>query len=221
MVTYAAGGSAVALPSAPIDRSDYDSLQRGASAFVNYCSGCHSAVHMRYGHLVNDLGIPEDLLRTHLIYTDSTPASGMISAMPTEQAADWFHQAVPPDLTLSAKLRGADWLYAYMRSFYRDPSRPSGWNNHIFANVAMPHVLADLQGEIAFDGSGEPIVLREGKLSPSDYDLLIADLVNFMDYIADPTRAERHRAGYIILSILLILFICTYFLYRAYWRDIH
>lgn len=216
-----AAGTAVALPPAPIDRGDTGSLQRGAAAFVNYCSGCHSAAYMRYGHFVNDLGIPEDLLRSNLIYTEASPSDGMLSAMPAQKAAEWFHQAVPPDLTLSAKLHGTDWLYAYMRSFYRDPSRPSGWNNHIFENVAMPHVLADLQGEMAVGEAGEPVILRAGRLSPAAYDLLITDLVNFMDYMAEPTRAERHRAGYVILSILLILFICTYFLYREYWRDIH
>lgn len=219
---FAAGGSDAALAEAPVARDDYASLQRGAAVFMNYCSGCHSAAYVRYGRLASDLGIPEAQLRAHLMPASAGLADGIASAMPPEQAVEWFHQAAPPDLSLSAKLRGVDWLYGYLRGFYLDPSRPGGWNNAVFPNVAMPHVLAGLQGEYALDGGGdgEKTLRRAGRLSASEYDALAADLVNFMDYMADPSRAERHRAGYVILSVLMLLFVCTYFLYREYWRDI-
>ena len=203
-------------PKVPIDRFDFSSLQRGAAVFVNYCMGCHSAQYVRYGRLMEDLGIPEDLLRDNLIHTNASLGDGMITAMRADEAAAWLNQA-PPDLSLSARLRGADWLYAYMRSFYADPESPSGWNNTVFQNVAMPHVLADLQGE----KNGDGVVLKKGRLSSLEYDLLVTDLVNFMDYMADPSRPERYRAGYLILSVLLLLLISSYFLYREYWRDIH
>lgn len=219
-LAYAAGGVS-GLPAAPIDRDDYGSLQRGAAVFMNYCSGCHSAQYMRYGRLAEDLGIPADQLRTHLMYTDSSLADGIQSAMSPDEAAEWFHQAAPPDLTLSAKLRGKDWLYGYLRGFYRDESRPSGWNNSVFPNVAMPHVLADLQGEPALGDNGETVLLRPGRLSATEYDLLVNDLVNFMDYMAEPSRKERYRAGYIILALLIPLLLLTFFLYKEYWRDVH
>lgn len=217
----AAGGGGAPLPQAPLDRGDFSSLQRGAAVFINYCSGCHSAAYMRYGRIAEDLDIPQELLRTRLIYTDSGLADGIVSAMRQEDAVEWFHQAAPPDLSLSAKLRGNDWLYAYLRGFYRDATRPSGWNNSVFPNVAMPHVLADLQGEVVRDAEGNALLQRPGRLSAGEYDLLIADLVNFMDYMAEPARADRYRAGYVIISLLLLLLFCTYFLYREYWRDIH
>ena len=216
----AEGSDGTVFPKAPIDNTDYASLQRGAAVFINYCSGCHSAAYMRYGRLGEDLGISESTLRTHLVYTDSSLANGIQAAMRNEDAIEWFHQAQPPDLSLSAKLRGRDWLYAYLRGFYRDEARPSGWNNSVFANVAMPHVLADLQGEISINDENEHVVLREGRLSATEYDLLIADLVNFMYYMAEPAREARYRAGYVILSLLLVLLILTFFLYREYWRDI-
>lgn len=175
--------------------------------------GCHSARYVRYGSLMEDLGVPKEVLREKIIHTGASLGDGMISAMRADEAEAWFYQR-PPDLSLSAKLRGTDWLYAYMRGFYRDASRPSGWNNTVFPNVAMPHVLADLQGE----RRGETLVA--GRLSPAEYDLLVADLVNFMDYMADPSRADRHRAGFLILSVLFLLLLSSYFLYREYWKGV-
>ncbi|MCH9758826.1 MAG: cytochrome c1 [Proteobacteria bacterium] len=220
-VAGAAGTSGVVIPSAPIERGDFSSLQRGAATFINYCSGCHSAEYIRYGRIAEDLGIDPAVLREKLIFNEVSLSSGIESSMDTEEATEWFHQAAPPDLSLSAKLRGVDWLYSYLRGFYRQEDRPSGWNNQIFPNVAMPHVLADLQGEFAVNAEGEKTLIRPGRLSSTEYDLMIIDLVNFMDYIAEPARAERYRAGYLILSLLLLLLLCTFFLYREYWRDIN
>lgn len=216
---FAAGGGGN-LPAVPIERSDYNSLQRGAAAFVNYCSGCHSAVYLRYGRIGEDLGIGEDVLRANLMGGGAGLASGIESAMPADKAAEWFGQA-PPDLSLSAKLRGNDWLYAYLRGFYRDADAAGGWNNTVFENVAMPHVLAELQGEYGVGEDGEKVLVRSGRLSPAEYDAFVVDLVNFMDYMAEPARGERYRAGYVVLSLLLILLVCAFFLYREYWRDIY
>jgi ubiquinol-cytochrome c reductase cytochrome c1 subunit len=145
-------------------------------------------------------------------------ADVMRSAMPSQHAGEWLLQA-PPDLSLSARLRGADWLYAYLRGFYRDESAPAGWNNAIFEGVAMPHALASLQGERRLE-DGELQPPAGGRLSAAEYDLLVADLVNFMDYAADPARPQRHRAGYLFISVLLVLFMLAYFVYRDYWREI-
>lgn len=218
---HAAGGSAAPLPPAPIERDNYDSLQRGAANFINYCSGCHSAQYIRYGRIAEDLGIPESTVRQKLLYNEAKLSDGIISAMRPDEAAEWFHQAPPPDLSLSAKLRGTDWLVAYLLGFYRDDTRPSGWQNSVFENVAMPHVLANLQGEYALTPDGEKKLIRRGALSDSEYRQFVLDTVNFMDYIAEPSRKQRHLAGYIILSFLLLLLVVTFYLYKEYWRDIH
>ena len=215
---FAAGGASY--PAAPIDRSDYASLQRGAAAFVGYCVGCHSAEYVRYGRLAEDLKIPETLLRERLMPGGVSFGDGILSAMRREDAEGWFYQAAPPDLSLSAKLHGEEWLYAYLHGFYRDAERPSGWNNTVVSNVAMPHVLAGLQGEQVVGEDGGLVAAVGGRLSAAEYDLLVSDLVNFLGYIADPARPQRHRAGYLIISFLLVLFVFTYFLYREYWRDI-
>ena len=216
----AGGGGDYATP--PIDRSNFASLQRGAATFVNYCLGCHSAEYVRYGRLVEDLGISEDILRANLIHTGGRLSDGMQTAMNDADAQAWFNDALPPDLSLSAKLRGADWLYAYMHGFYVDEARPSGWNNTVFANVAMPHVLYDLQGARRLDESGDLVAVgAAGRLSAVEYDVMVVDLVNFMQYMADPDQPLRYRAGYITLSVLFALLIAFYFLYREFWRDIH
>ncbi|MGU9951103.1 MAG: cytochrome c1 [Gammaproteobacteria bacterium WSBS_2016_MAG_OTU1] len=217
---YSAGGS-VNLPQAPIEYGNLESTQRGAAIFVNYCMGCHSAEYMRYGRMAEDVGISEAQIQEFLIHNAASLGDGMKSAMRTEDGKEWFHQATPPDLSLSARLRNPDWLYAYMRSFYRDSSRPSGWNNTLFDNVAMPHVLSDLQGVYTLDeDSGKLTQTTAGRLSPEEYDAAIVDLVNFMAYIAEPSRATRLKTGYLVMAFLLTLLLATYFLYREYWRDI-
>jgi ubiquinol-cytochrome c reductase cytochrome c1 subunit len=205
----------------PLDRTDYASLQRGAASFVAYCMGCHSARHVRYDHIGRDLGISEEVINRHFSFGQRQYGDYLISAMPSGNSAEWFNEAAPPDLSLSARLRGIDWLYAYLRGFYRDQDRPTGWNNAVFPNVAMPNVLAGLQGEQTYDSSTHRFAtIRSGALSAAEYDLFVADLINFMDYMADPKRPARHRAGYIVLSFLMILLVLTFFLYREYWRDI-
>ena len=217
----AAGASSSPSPLAPIDPRDGDSIRRGAAVFVNHCQGCHSAGYMRYDRMTEDLGISSDQLRANLIFTGAEPSAPMLSAMREDDARAWFHQAVPPDLTLISRVRGVDWLYGYLRGYYRDSSRPSGWNNTIFENTAMPHVLADLQGVTELDPeTGKFSLVSPGRLSPGEYNLLAADLVNFLHYIAEPSRGTRLATGYAVMTFLLVLLILTWLLYREYWRDV-
>ena len=215
-----AAGVPVSLPKAPIDSHDIESLQRGAAIFIGYCLGCHEAAHMRYGRLAEDISITPDDIKEKIIFTDAGLGSGMKNALSFEKTKNWFNEAPPPDLSLIARLRSVDWLYAYMRGFYRDPTRPSGWNNKVFNNVAMPNVMANLQGVAVLDESGEIELVRPGRLSVAQYDLLIADLVNFLDYMGEPGRSDRHRIGFLVMAVLLVLLVLSYFLYRDYWRDI-
>ena len=217
----AIGATTTDFPQAPVQYGDLEAMQRGAATFVNYCMGCHSAKYMRYGRLVEDLGLSAEQIETFLIHNAAGLGDGMASAMRTEDGQEWFQQAVPPDLSLSARLRGPDWLYAYMRGFYRDEERPSGWNNIVFDNVAMPHVMADLQGVYARDlATGELTQSVEGRLSPAEYNAMIGDLVTFMAYMGEPSRAMRYKTGYLVMAFLLTLLLATYFLYKEYWRDI-
>lgn len=218
----AAGAGPANLPSAPIDPRDGDSLRRGAAVFANYCQGCHSARHMRYDRMTEDLGIAPDQLRAHLMFSGETEtAVPMLTAMREDDAREWFFQAVPPDLTLVARVRGVDWLYAYLRGYYRDPSRPTGWNNAVFENTAMPHALANLQGVAEKNpDTGALALAAPGELSPGEYNLLAADLVNFLHYIAEPSRETRLTVGYAAMTFLLVLLLFAWLLYREYWRDV-
>ena len=217
---YAASGAA--LPQAPVQYGNLESMQRGAATFVNYCLGCHSAQYMRYGRMVEDLGVTEEQVETLLIHNaESGLGDGMVSAMRAEDSKEWFYQALPPDLTLVARLRGADWLYAYLRGFYRDPARPNGWNNTVFNNVAMPHVMAGLQGVYTLDADTHKLLpASSGSLSAKEYDSLVSDLVTFLVYMGEPSRAARLKTGYLVMALLLLLLPATYFLYREYWREI-
>ena len=221
IVFTAQASPAISLPQAPL-QYDKETLQRGAAGFVNYCMGCHSAQYMRYGRMVEDLEISPNQVHKFLIYNGAGLGDGMLSSMRQEDGREWFDQAHPPDLSLSAKLRGSDWLYAYLRSFYRDPSRPSGWNNTVFPNVAMPHVLANLQGVYDKEGDSDTLVQRKaGAMSAVEYNGLVGDIVSFMVYAAEPSRQTRLQTGYLVMAFLLVLLIFTYFLYREYWRDVN
>ncbi|MDN3716348.1 cytochrome c1 [Vibrio breoganii] len=229
---FAAGGN-FALDKANNDIRDKASLQRGAQTFMNYCFACHSTQYQRYERVATDLDIPIDLMRDNLMF-DSEAAVGelMVNNMPAEDAAKWFGVA-PPDLTLTARVRGVDWLYTYLRSFYEDPSRPFGVNNVIFPSVGMPHVLQEMQGvpkpvfETHMVGGQEQQVVvgvkadGTGELSQSEYDDAVRDLVNFLEYAGDPVQVERESLGIWVLLFLVIFTGVGYLLYKEYWRDIH
>ena len=238
-----AAGDEVPLDRAPIDERDLTSLQRGAQIYVNYCLGCHEASYMRYNRL-EDLGLNAQQIRDNLIFTDAKVGDLMKNSMDSRDAKEWFG-AVPPDLTVIARSRsspagsGADWLYTYLRSFYRDPARPTGWNNVVYRDVGMPHVLWQLQGEqdlrtevieIPLGGDEEAVLKREeqklvltgpGGLSPVEDDRLVADLVNFLAYMAEPAKRTRTEIGIYVLLFLGLLFVLAYALKKEYWKDVH
>jgi len=226
----------IKLDRAPIDGQDLISLQRGVWAFVNYCLNCHSANYMRYNRL-NELGLTEQQIRDNLVFTESKVGDLMKNAMDPKDSREWFG-APPPDLTVIARARashagsGADWLYTFLRSFYRDPSRPTGWNNTVFPNVGMPHVLYQLQGEQVLktervQGPGYPIEVQKlalekpGTMAPIGYDRLVADLVNYLNYMAEPAAESRIDLGIYVLMFLGVMFVFAYLLKKEYWKDVH
>ena len=213
-----ASESAFDLRRAPIDSTDAASLQRGAKLFVNYCLGCHGAALITYDRVAEDLRIDEEIMREHLRFGAAASAP-LASAMDAVTARDWFYQAAPPDLSLIARARGADWLFGYLRHFYRDESRPGGWNNLLFPNVAMPHAMADLQGEARLV-EGALQIETPGALAAVEYDRVAADLVNFLVYVGEPSQNERKRVGYLLMPLLFLFMTIAYFLYREYWRDL-
>jgi ubiquinol-cytochrome c reductase cytochrome c1 subunit len=226
-----ASSAGVKLDRAPVDLTDLPSLQRGARVFVNYCLSCHSANYMRYNRL-RDLGLSEKQIRDNLMFAADKVGETMKVAMRTKDAANWFG-VPPPDLTVVARSRGADWLYTYLRDFYRDPARPSGWNNLVFPNVAMPHVLTNLQGmqvlklEEAKDAHGHEthtprLVLQSpGSMTPVQYDQLVGDLVNYLVYMGEPAGRSRMEIGIAVLLFLSIFIVLSWLLKRAYWKDVH
>lgn len=218
--TLAFANVEVHLDKAPIEPSDQASLQRGARTFINNCLNCHSANYMRYNRL-QDIGLTEKQIKENLLFTAEKVGDPMTTAMNKKDAKKWFGVA-PPDLSVEVRARGADWVYTYMRSFYRDETRPSGWNNLVFDKVAMPHVLYELQGEQALNHETHTLTLtKSGKLSVEEYDALVGDLTNFMAYMAEPAKQQRNRLGWFVLLFLGVLLVLTIKLKKAYWKDIH
>ncbi len=218
-----------AFPHAGNDPYSQASLQRGARNFMNYCSGCHSAKFVRYNRVAKDLGIPDSELRANLMFTSDKPADTIQSAMPAADAIKWFGVA-PPDLSLIARSRGTDHVYAFLMGFYKDPSRPTGVNNTVLAGTAMPHVLADLQGvQTAIFKSTEAAGAPEfekfelpvpGTLSPEQYAEFVRDTVNFLEYMAEPIQTTRRDLGVWVVLFLLIFTGFAYLLYKEFWRDV-
>jgi len=216
----------IKLDKAPIDLSDYASLQRGARIFMNECSACHSLKYTRYDSLARGIKITdeegkvlESLVKKNLIFTGDPITSPIYSPMRTEDGAKWFGIA-PPDLTLVARYRGVDWIYTYLRSFYLDPNRQWGVNNLVYPDVAMPHVLINLQGEQQLvDGSLK--LVKKGKLSVVEYDRAMADLVNFLSFVSEPVQLERRKIGAWVLVFLGIFLVFSYLLKKEYWKDVH
>ena len=226
-----ASESTVKLDQAPIRSGDKLSLQRGAKTFVNYCLSCHSAEYMRYNRL-RDLGLSENQISDNLIFTGQKVGELMTVAMKTKEAKQWFGVA-PPDLSVIARSRGADWLYTYLRKFYRDDTTATGWNNLVFDKAAMPHVLYQLQGEQSLvtntvdDGHGGTHEVKElkldkpGTLSKTEYEAYVADLVNFLVYLGEPAATKRVQIGIIVMLFLFGMLALTYALKHEYWKDIH
>ena len=221
---------------APNRINDLGALQNGAKLFVNYCLNCHSAAYMRYTRLT-DLGLTQEQIKSNLLLTDAKIGDTMKSSIDPKQAKAWFGNT-PPDLTVIARSRagangsGADYLYTYMRTFYRDDTKQTGWNNLVFPNVAMPHVLWELQGERRavfeeVEQHGQKVhefkgfeQVTPGTMSPAQYDNAVGDLVNYLQWMAEPVQTSRKRVGVWVLVFLAGLSFLTFKLNKAYWKDI-
>ncbi|MEN1729528.1 MAG: cytochrome c1 [Pseudomonadota bacterium] len=214
---------------APINLGDTASLQRGATMFVNYCMGCHSAQYMRYARLAEDLDLTEDQVQKFLIKGDQDINDYMLSAMRYEQATEWFGKA-PPDLSLTARSRSKDWVYTFLRSYYLTED---GWNNTLLENAAMPHILWELQGiqrPVLHTVTGEngesrteieSLELDEpGLMTPEEYDAAIVDITAFMTYIAEPAALKRMQYGPWVLLFLALFTFLSWLLYAEYWKDV-
>jgi ubiquinol-cytochrome c reductase cytochrome c1 subunit len=216
------------------------SLQRGARDFMNYCSGCHSLKFLRYNRVGKDLDISEDLLKANLMFTSDKAGDHIISSMPKASgdptapspSEAWFGRS-PPDLSLTARERGPDWVYSYLMTFYLDPSRPAGVNNLVLPGASMPHVLGDLQGWQAkveakpdeagghgHHGPGLEIV-QKGALSAKEYEERVANLTNFLVYAAEPGRNKRMAVGGYVLLFTVVFGVLCYLLKVEYWKDVH
>ncbi len=218
----------------PLDRSPHDprdlvSLQNGARTYVNYCLGCHGLQFMRYDGF-KDLGLSEAQIRDNLMFTGEKVSESIKIAFNPKEAKAWFG-AAPPDLSVVARSRGADWLYTYLRSFYRDPKTITGWNNAVFPNVAMPHPLWALQGQrslqvVSGEEGGHGALeykwseITKGAQTAAEYDTTVRDLVNFLVYVGEPSGVYRRPIGIVVLFVLGVLFIFSYLLKKEYWKDV-
>ena len=233
---HASGGGGLAWDKAPNKTNDMAALQNGVKLFANYCLNCHSAAFMRYNRLT-DIGLSEAQIKDNLLVTNSKIGDTMKAAIDPQQAKAWFG-VNPPDLTVIARSRagsggsGADYLYTYMRTFYKDAEKPTGWNNLAFPNVAMPHVLWELQGdrspifEVTEEHGHETKVFKGwkqeslGTMSPLQYDEAIGDLVSYLQWMGEPAQNTRVRVGVWVLLFLGVLTFITWRLNASYWKDI-
>jgi ubiquinol-cytochrome c reductase cytochrome c1 subunit len=217
------------LDRSPNDPRDLVSLQSGARTYMNYCLGCHGMQFMRYEGL-KELGLTEAEIRDNLMFTAEKVGEPIKIAFNPKEAKAWFGVA-PPDLSVVARSRGADWLYTYLRVFYRDPKTVTGWNNALFPNVAMPHALWSLQGQRALEvveekEGGHPGVqykwseITKGSETAAEYDATVRDLVNFLVYVGEPHGIERRPIGIVVLFVLVVLFVFAYLLKKEYWKDV-
>jgi len=236
-----AAGAGVPLDKIEVDFNNKSSLQRGMATYVNNCLACHSMKYQRYLRTAEDIGVPADLMKSELIFSDQKVGEQITNTMPKADAATWFGTA-PPDLTLATKLHGSDWIYTYLRSFYQDESRPWGVNNAVFKDVGMPNVLGYLQGVQLNHCSADELMHKQTEIDPltgveiggcyslvegsgeqnaKEFDRTVYDLVNFMSYIGAPHTMQSQSMGVKALIFLFIFFFFAYALKKEYWRDIH
>src|ERR1700761_1966759 len=211
------------------DINNVESLQRGARNFMNYCSGCHSLKYMRYNRMGTDLHIPDTELVKNLMFTTDKVFDGVNIAMSKTDSEGWFGKQ-PPDLSLMARERGVDYIYSFLKGFYVDHARIWGVNNLYLPNVAMPDVLASLQGlqKPVFkpDANARMVLvdvesMSPGAMKPEEYDQFVRDIANFLDYAGEPVKAKRQSMGVFIMLFLLVFFVFAYLLKKEYWKDVH
>ena len=235
-VAQASGGNTIPWDKAPVNTTDLGSLQHGAKLFTNYCLNCHAAAFMRYNRLT-DIGLSEQQIKDNLMFATDKIGETMKVAVDPRAAKEWFG-ANPPDLTVIARSRagsggsGADYLYTYLRTYYRDESKPTGWNNLAFPNVGMPHVLWELQGERRpvyneIEEHGHKVKVFKsweqvspGTLTPDQYDKAVGDLVNYLQWMGEPDQNKRVRIGVLVMLFLGLFTFIAWRLNAAYWKDI-
>ncbi|MFC0349969.1 cytochrome c1 [Undibacterium danionis] len=227
------------LDRAPERTNDLAALQNGAKLFVNYCLNCHSASAMRYNRL-RDIGLTEEQIKNNLLFTGEKVGELMKTSLSAKDAKEWFG-AVPPDLSVIARAKasgegsGADWLYTYLRTYYKDDSRPTGWNNMLFPNVGMPHALWELQGvrsakfeevkdahdpsKIEHKFAGFETV-SAGKLSTVEYDNAVGDLVAYLQWMGEPAQNSRKRLGVWVVLFMALLATLAWRLNASYWKEV-
>lgn len=222
-----ASSAGVHLDTAPVNLKDQASLQRGAKLFTSRCLACHSASYMRYNRLT-DIGMSEEQIKKELELPEDVKIGSTMQAAMDSNSAKLAYGVAPPDLSVIARSRSPDWLYTYMRSFYVDSSRTSGWNNTVFPSVGMPFVLADLQGEQAVETEQHEghdikklILKTPGSMQPAEYDSAVGDLTNYMVFMSEPSKLVRQQIGWIVLAFLSVLLMLVYALKKEIWKDIH
>lgn len=222
-----ASGAGVHLDTAPVNLKDQASLQRGAKLFTSRCLACHSASYMRYNRLT-DIGMSEEQIKKELELPEDVKIGSTMQAAMDSNSAKLAYGVAPPDLSVIARSRSPDWLYTYMRSFYVDSSRTSGWNNTVFPSVGMPFVLADLQGEQAVESEHHEghdvkklILKTPGSMQPAEYDAAVGDLTNYLVFMSEPSKLVRQQIGWIVLAFLSVLLMLVYALKKEIWKDIH
>lgn len=241
----------VALQSAGTDLTDKGSLQRGAKYFLSYCAGCHSLKHLRYSRIGDDLGLSEQEVMDQLNVTGVKNVGEPIIASMTPEMAKAAFNKEPPDLSLIARVRGSDWIYTYLKTFYLDPTRPVGWNNTTFPGASMPNPLWSLQGtqqpeytdKVASgekDEKGQAImacphgttdtdqgcikrlvVSQAGTMKPEQFDQVARDITTFLEYAGEPAGLKRPQIGVWVLAFLAVFTFLAWLLNREYWKDVH
>lgn len=237
-----ASDSGIALQKAHVNLSDKPALQRGAQLYMNYCAGCHSLKYLRFSQLAKGLElmtydgqIDKPLLQNNLIFTSAAVGEPVRTSMPPTDSREWFGK-VPPDLSLVSRVKGADWLYTYLKSFYQDKTKPFGANNWLFPDVAMPNVLAPLQGlqvpqykmeSFEFDGVVKEekvishlLLVNEGTMTEHQFDSAINDIVSFLSYVGEPVKETRQWLGFWVITFMVIFTILLYALKKSFWREL-
>jgi ubiquinol-cytochrome c reductase cytochrome c1 subunit len=218
------------LPHAGTDLSDRASLQRGAGLFMNYCSGCHSLVYLRYSRMCADLGLTDEQVQENLNFSGSKVGEHIQTALTKDEGEKFFGKA-PPDLSVIARVRGSDWIYNYLKSFYVDESRPVGWNNTIFPNASMPNPLWQLQG-IQHAQLGKPdasgdrpveklLIPQPGQQTAEQFDQTARDIATFLEYAGEPAAIQRESLGVWVILFLAFFTFLAWLLKKEYWRDVH
>jgi ubiquinol-cytochrome c reductase cytochrome c1 subunit len=213
------------------DLGDQASLQRGAAMYMNYCAGCHSLKYLRYSRIAEDLGLTEEQVQANLNLTGAKFGETVLTSLSTEQGNAFFGKA-PPDLSLISRVRGSDWIYTYLKSFYLDEERPLGWNNTLFPNVSMPNPLWQLQGlQHAEFGKADPatgeahverlVLAQPGSLEGAEFDQAVRDITAFLEYAGEPAALKRQSMGVWVILFLAAFTFLAWLLKKEYWKDVH